>query len=320
MSRAIDHVPIFADLNDDERTAITRYLRSYDLDAGQVLFDQGDPGGELFIIDDGTVSVEVRREDGAYFQVATFSLGDFFGEMSVFEPEVRSARCRAVEKGRVLGLDKTRLEAFRHEQPQAAARIIRRVLTDTTQRLRSTSTFVSDMVSWGEAARKRAITDSLTGLYNRRFLDDAIDREVSRAKLEGTSVTLVMADLDRFHAINENHGSDAGDRIIAEVAPCFVSAYRESDMLARYGGDEFTFLVPGLPAKDAVEYADSACKAVREGGILEIVTGTSGVVTTSQGVASFPDHAKDAVELRRIADAALYRAKEQGRDRACLPE
>ncbi len=286
---------------------------------GEVLFREGDPGNELFIVRSGEVTTSIRLPDGGAREIAVFREGNFFGEMSIFENAPRSATCVAATPSELLGLHEKEFYRMIEECPDIATKIMYRMLNITTQRLRDTGEFLSDMVHWGEAARRRAVTDELTGAYNRRFLDDALDREFERAKGSGSYLTMAMVDLDCFRQINERHGEEAGDRCIIEVVRVINGLLRENDIFARYGGDEFALLLPATGCDDAGELAGRIRKDV-EG--LQILPADRSCprLTLSIGLASYPCHAGDPASLREAADRALYRAKEEGRNRVVRAE
>ncbi len=119
---------------------------------------------------------------------------------------------------------------------------MQRMLNTATGRLQKTGAFLSDMVKWGENARIRAVTDDFTGLYNRRFFDEAIVDMVTESIRAGEPLSLVILDLDRFGLLNSEYGESIGDEVILSVIPVFVAAFGKEDILARYGGDEFAFL------------------------------------------------------------------------------
>jgi len=174
------------------------------------------------------------------------------------------------------------------------------------------------MVTWGEQARTRAITDDFTGLYNRRFLDDAMEERLAEAKSNGHPVSVVMVDLDHFGTLNNEYGQEVGDRVILEVVPLFKNHFSEDDILARYGGDEFTFILPQTPGQEALESCTALVQEVKKIDLLSNMGGSIRSVTASMGIASFPDHADSPAQVKERADQALYRAKELGRDRAVL--
>ena len=157
--------------------------------------------------------------------------------------------------------------------------------------------------------REETIRDPLTGLYNRRFLGDYLPRELIRARRERGRVALIMIDLDRFKQVNDTAGHAAGDLVLMEIATLLKRHIRGSDIACRYGGEEFTLVLPKATPESAHRKAEAICSAIREDRdkLLE--------VTASLGVAFFPDHAADAESLLRAADEALYEAKRKGRNR-----
>lgn len=303
-------------LESEELSSVARIMEEERVAGGQTLFRQGDDGHELYIVLDGCIGSSITLEDGSQREIASFRSGEFFGEMSIFESAPRSATCYAKEESRVLKLPATAFFAFVGNKSETAIKIMYRMLNITTQRLENTGAFLSDMVTWGEDARRRAVTDEFTGVYNRRFLDDVIVDQFHSAQREGTSLSLVMIDLDRFREINEAYGNETGDRVILEVVRVFRKNLRASDIIARYGGDEFTLLLPGTSIEEAEEFAWRICREVAALTLLKDAgAGAIEQITTSQGVAGYPECVSDLEELRTAADAALYRAKKGGKNR-----
>ncbi|HXK37175.1 MAG TPA: diguanylate cyclase, partial [Candidatus Paceibacterota bacterium] len=231
------------------------------------------------------------------------------------ETAPRSATCYCKEKSVLLSLHEKDFYRMIENDPDIATKIMYRMMNITTQRLRDTGEFLSDMVHWGEAARRRAITDELTGAYNRRFLDDAIASQFELAKNSGRPLSIIMVDLDYFRDINTAYGNDAGDRCIIEVVRVFNRCLRESDLLARFGGDEFTVLMPETLSETARAVAERVRREVESLDILVSFGGAIRNFTLSFGVAAFPEHADDLKTLKETADQAMYRAKECGRNR-----
>ncbi|MFW5737747.1 MAG: diguanylate cyclase [Spirochaetota bacterium] len=309
-------VDILGDLHDDELEILQGYLEETECGADDAVFNQGEEGKDLYIVSDGRVAIRVATQDGSPIDVAELGPGDFFGEMAIFEDAPRSATCDMVDGGRLYRLRKTDFFALMDQHPGTAIKIMYRMVAITTNRLNATSSFLSDLVQWGEGARRRAITDDLTGLYNRRYLDGALEQQVAEALVKKGVFSLIMMDLDRFHEVNDEYGQAFGDELIATVAPSVRDAVGEGDIAARYGGDEFTIILPGRRADEALAIAETIRTAVEA---LD-VPGPSGIVkvTTSQGVAEFPRHGRSLEAIREAADQALYRAKEAGRNRAMV--
>jgi diguanylate cyclase (GGDEF)-like protein/PAS domain S-box-containing protein len=160
----------------------------------------------------------------------------------------------------------------------------------------------------------QATHDPLTGAFNRVVTDRILAHEARRAERVGTPVSLMIADIDLFKAINDHFGHPVGDAVLKEVVARMTDRIRETDLLARWGGEEFLVILPGTDAAGARQLAETLCAAVAEAPIPPV-----GTVTVSIGVAAF--HPGEAVEpwIAR-ADEALYDAKEAGRNRVCGAE
>ena len=156
--------------------------------------------------------------------------------------------------------------------------------------------------------KEETIRDPLTNLYNRRFLRDYLSRELLRAAREGIRVAVIMIDLDRFKRVNDTAGHAAGDFVLTEIATLLKHHIRGTDIACRYGGEEFTLVLPNATLQSARSRAEAICSAIREEGAQLMG------VTASLGVAIFPDHAAEPESLLRAADKALYDAKGRGRN------
>lgn len=163
-----------------------------------------------------------------------------------------------------------------------------------------------------EVLRQQAFRDALTGLYNRRFFQEAVDIELSRAKRMQWPVGLVMIDVDDFKKLNDAYGHAAGDALLRAVAASLQSSIRANDVLCRYGGDEFSLLMPEASVKHAIKWAARWRSGAMQSG-LEWERKALPRPTVSMGVAAYPAClTSDA--LFREADSALYAAKAGGRD------
>jgi diguanylate cyclase len=165
--------------------------------------------------------------------------------------------------------------------------------------------------------REQALRDPLTALFNRRHLEDAVEREFARSRRNEETLAIVMVDIDRFKSVNDRFGHACGDEVIRRVAQLLAGSVRRSDIACRYGGEEFLLLLPGAPAARAIELAETFCETAR--AFDHECDGRSiGQVTISCGIGLFPDHGASAEVVMKAADRALYAAKQQGRDRVVL--
>lgn len=159
----------------------------------------------------------------------------------------------------------------------------------------------------------QSIRDGLTGLFNRRYLDEILPRELSRAERSNTHLSALMFDIDHFKSFNDSYGHDAGDLILKQMAQVILAGIRESDIACRYGGEEFVIILPNSTIQVAEQRAKSLCSEV--GSLeLELHGKMLGQVTISVGVVTHPQHGRSRDDLIKSADEAMYQAKANGRN------
>jgi len=162
------------------------------------------------------------------------------------------------------------------------------------------------------------ITDDLTSLYNRRFLDEYLRIQMAIAHRQHINVAFVLIDLDHFKAINDNWGHETGDRVLQQVGEVLRRESRASDLPVRLGGEEFLVVMPNTNADGVASSAARLLAALRDADFSAIDRRSDLRITASIGVAVYPDHADNPRSLLRLADEAMYRAKREGRDRVCV--
>lgn len=194
-------------------------------------------------------------------------------------------------------------------------------LTPAKQRLAQT---VADSIALAlanlrlrETLRQQSIRDPLTGLFNRRYMEETLEREVRRvARVQGP-LGIIMLDIDHFKQFNDTFGHDAGDALLSELGAFLRTHVRGEDVACRYGGEEFTLILPEASLEVTQERAEHLCEDIRHLHA-QYSDQPLGVVTLSLGVAIFPDHGSTGGDVLRAADVALYRAKRAGRDRVTV--
>lgn len=168
------------------------------------------------------------------------------------------------------------------------------------------------------ATERSAITDGLTGLYNRQFFDTSLRRELKRARRYGLSFSLVMLDVDDFKAVNDIHGHVVGDEALNLTSNVILASVREIDVACRYGGEEFALILPETSRTGAFIVSERIRLDVKDMFHHQLVATSHIKVSVSGGIAIYPTDSNSAEGLVRMADKALYRSKREGKDQITL--
>jgi diguanylate cyclase (GGDEF)-like protein/PAS domain S-box-containing protein len=168
-----------------------------------------------------------------------------------------------------------------------------------------------------EALRRQSIRDPLTGMFNRRYMEESLQRELKRAARDGQPVSLLMMDIDHFKHFNDTFGHPAGDMMLRALGEFLLKGTRDEDIACRYGGEEFVVIMAGATITNAVARAEALREAAKH-VVVPYAGQVLGTITLSMGVAAFPTHGDTPESLLHTADRALYRAKGEGRDRVVV--
>jgi len=168
-----------------------------------------------------------------------------------------------------------------------------------------------------DSLRDQSIRDPLTGLFNRRFMQESLDCELQRAARRQRPLSILFLDLDHFKRFNDNFGHEAGDLVLSSVADCFRRNFRGDDIICRFGGEEFAIILPEASTNDAAKRAD-AFRLQVSSLKLRLHDRPLDDVTISIGVATFPDHGANVETLLQHADRGLYESKASGRNRVTV--
>jgi len=201
------------------------------------------------------------------------------------------------------------------EREGVAASSELRAMSDLANALADSMSLSLSSLALRERLRTQALRDALTGLYNRRYMEDAVERYADQASRTKSPLSLIMIDLDHFKKLNDEHGHAMGDAVLAEAASSILAAIRPCDIACRYGGEELVVLLPDCSLEIAAAKAEALRKAI------ERLSERHGIpISASFGVSTIPETSKGDGALAD-ADRALYRAKREGRNRvvACAP-
>lgn len=170
-----------------------------------------------------------------------------------------------------------------------------------------------------DALRMQTLRDPLTQLYNRRYMESSLERELLRARRSGQPLSVMMLDIDHFKRFNDTFGHDSGDALLKEFGKLLQRNVRGEDIACRYGGEEFILILPTCPEDIAIKRAHKIIQETRQLAIHHNHQDL-GKITVSIGIALFPAHAEEVEPLVKAADRALYRAKQDGRDRFTIAQ
>ncbi len=278
-----------------------------DLAKGELLLSPGAKNEHVFVVLSGSLNVHVGSPDTPI--LATMEMGACVGEMSIIEDRDPSAYVIGAEDTHMLVIHQSVL----WDMVDASHEFAKNLLVVLSERVRSHNRVIAD--SYGEIRKfeRHATTDALTGLANRHAMQETFPLEIAACVSKDEPVALIMIDVDNFKKFNDMFGHIAGDRALSAVSRVLQTQFRPKDLLVRYGGDEFSVLLPGVDTEQALVIGERVRKAV---------CGTTGdgtdsliqiPIEISMGVAEL--QLNGSLEtLIRDADAALYRAKHAGRN------
>jgi diguanylate cyclase (GGDEF)-like protein len=281
--------------------------------SSEVLISPGSTETTTYLILEGTFDVLLQVTDT--LSVATLRAGDSVGEISLIDGQPRSAAVVAKERSRVLEVPAEIFWALMRTSHQATLNLIG-VLAE---RLRGNNDTLSESLRLQREFQRHASLDALTGLNNRRWLDEMVPRQLKRSRFQQRPLTLIMLDVDHFKRFNDDHGHQAGDFVLFAVAQILRSRLRPTDLLGRYGGEEFTIVLPDTNAIGAVIAAERVRRSVEETELVLPDGRPLPRVTVSLGIAA-ADSDTTVSQLFERADRALYRAKQNGRNRVEVSE
>ena len=298
---------LFHGVDPDDIQELLQKCDRVDVGEGELILEPGAKNENVFIVLSGRLHVRVGSPDTPV--IATMDVGACAGEMSIIEDRDPSAYVVAAEPSHLLVIHQRILWAM----VNASHALSKNLLVALSERVRSHNQFIAESIGDIRKFERHASTDALTGLGNRYAMEESFPREVQRCIQSDQPVSLIMIDVDYFKSFNDKFGHVAGDRALSLVAHVLQKQFRPRDLLVRYGGDEFSVLLPGVNQDEAMAIADRVRHAVSgstedsDDSLIQIP------VNVSMGIGQLEKHGSFET-LLRAADRALYRAKDKGRN------
>lgn len=315
MIELLKKIQLFSVLSESELAEIQSRFSQKTCKKDDVIIYNNDITRELYFVVEGEVTGTLKIPGNMERRHGNYRIGDFFGDLSLFGNRPSFDTYYAAEAGRLLKIREEQIRAIIENNPGIGVKLIAQLLSQSIQRLRKSSRFLADVVQWGENASRRAITDDLTGVYNRAFLDDAMENFFNISCSNRKPLSLFMVDIDNFRAINETMGIETGNEIIKRVVEIIKNNISQHGIIARYGGDEFSILLPEADLNRAKEIAESMRCEVESQDFSGVLKGSEISVTVSIGISSYPETAGDFAAFKEKADSSLYQSKREGRNR-----
>lgn len=310
----LKNVSLFSKLGAAELAVVAEYSAYYDYREGETIFEEGTTREELYILNRGEVVISKKTDDGKTVDVARYIAGDCFGELSILNAKPRTGTATATGPTTLLIFPERSLSyrELLERHPAIFAQILHKLVAMIAGRIRSTNALISERSPWVEQLRRQLLSDELTGLYNRTFLEEDFKRQLSGY---GDQSCVLMVKPDNFKLINDTYGHVAGDEVLKLLANTVKAVLRNSDIAVRYRGNEIAVILPGTDPGTAQEIGERIRTAISEIDTNPALGGTRIPVTASVGIAIYPENSTDSAALVELAFARMWEAREAGGNR-----
>jgi diguanylate cyclase (GGDEF)-like protein len=304
----LEHVEMLKGVSAGQREVIWKTATRRILAPGEVLIRQGDVGKAMHFLVAGELGVTLG--DALAEPIAVLHQGETVGELAVITGDPASAYVVARTESQLLTLDEEAFWSLVHASHSFSVNLIVKL----ADRLRRNNATVSTNIEKRRLYERAAMFDGLTGIHNRRWLDETLHRLLERHERERKPMCLALLDIDHFKKFNDGHGHDVGDLVLSTVAATLAKNLRPTDLVARFGGEEFVILFPTSTLEEAVQAAERVREVVSQ-TVAKMPDGRDlPRVTVSVGVAAL-QHGQPAAALLKAADLAMDEAKQAGRNR-----
>ncbi|SFU09693.1 GGDEF domain-containing protein [Pseudomonas marincola] len=298
--QTLQQLQLFSSIASHSLSAVLDEFHAYDLNKGEVLLSPAKSNPYLYVVLEGKLDVHIDSVDN--LPVCTLNVGDCAGEVSFIDSACPSAYVISKKTSRVLRLHRDAVLVLCQQSPA----LMQNLLQQLAKRLRDGNRRLVD-------SELHANIDSLTGAYNRRWLNRNFQREITRCAFDKKPLSLLMLDVDYFKEYNDQHGHLAGDYALCLLSHTLRNQLRTRDCLVRYGGEEFVILLPELELQDASVIGERLRESLERIPAFYSPVGMLPGITVSIGMTL--GAADDTVQsMLARADSALYRAKQAGRN------
>jgi diguanylate cyclase (GGDEF)-like protein len=314
-SYSIADLHLFGGVNDPAVTKRLADCKVILVPSGQTVLDNNSKGTRLFIVLRGSLGVaqaatETRPMDGTVSRILP---GECVGELSVLDEESHTGCITALEESELLVIEADRLWRLIDESNGVARNMLRLL----SFRIRAANAQIRRRHKVGEFYRQLSMVDGLTGLQNRAWLNNHLSTMVTTSHEVGNPLSIILIDLDHFKKFNDQYGHLIGDEALKTAARVLTDTLRPRDFAVRYGGEELMVILPNTNLKASAIVADRLCEQMRQAIVFADMHKPLPHITASFGVASLAPE-QNADMLIATADAALYRAKDAGRNQVAL--
>lgn len=287
---------LFSELSGEDIRAIAKRSEFYRYENGETIFQEGEPGRSLYIVESGEVVVRKTNDDGLTTDIARYVRGNLFGELDLLTPAERTATAMADGDTGVLEFPgrSGSFSDFLDEYPAVSARLMHRMLIETAERIRRVNQLVKENSPLVQELQKQVYRDKLTGLHNHIYLAERLRDLIEK---EGTPFALCISKPDNFKVLNDTFGHEAGDRAIELMAAGLHDFVGDDTRLVRYRGNAMAVLFPGVNRAEAGSEAERIQDFLNNLDLSEIAGDSGFHFTTSIGVSLFPGCGENVDEI-----------------------
>lgn len=299
----LNSIALFRGVEPDEISDLLSCCGRTDIEKGRVLLSPDTENQCVYVVLSGELTVHIGSLESE--KITSLPPGTCAGEMSIIDDKDPSAYVVATEDSHLMVIS----HGLLWDMVERSHAFAKNLLIVLSERVRSDNAYIANSLDVLKRAERNASTDALTGLGNRHWMHDMFQRELNRAVKSAVPACLLMVDIDSFKIFNDKYGHIAGDRVLSAVAKGLRDHLRPTDLVARFGGDEFAAFLPGISFETALETAER----LRVGTMGLSPSNLEQPVTVSIGVTALKE-GDDLDAFIHRADAAMYAAKDAGRN------